>query len=153
EHVTQPRRINQVLRADAVMGARDPIAEGVVLIGPRPLGRGYAEQLALVVILVAVAVAVVGSQVAVGVIGQVSAADRHVLIQRIGGVGGRHAVVGNNLPVAGGVVGVSDGSAAGQSDGSEPVRRIVAVGRRPLQGGHAVAAAEEVVGVIEPRQN
>src|SRR5262249_8556395 len=78
-------------------------------------------------------------------------ADRRVLVEAIGRVGCRDAVVGGGQAVAVGVVGVLHGAAAGQGERGQLPDRVVGVGGRAVQGRYRADQAAGVVGVVEAR--
>src|SRR5207248_3454847 len=115
DHVAQTARIDEELRADAVVGAGHAIAQSVIFVGPGARGRDHAQQAALGVVNVALAAgrAGGGNQVPVGVENLAGGADRHVLVEVVDRVRGRHALIAHHRPVARGVVPVGDGPAPG----------------------------------------
>ena len=117
-----------------------------------PSGAGDRHQLVQVVVGVGGRAAGIGDggQVAVGVVGVGGRADLGDLVVGVAGVAGRRAVVDDLRAVAGRVVDVGDGCAAGQRHLRQLAGGVVAVGGDVAAGvGHARHFVQHVVGVGE----
>src|SRR5262249_34212690 len=125
EHVTQAARIDKVLRDRAVMCARNPVSESVVLVRPHSVRGAYANQSSFYIVCVRGVCS--GTQIAIQIVAIAICPNRGVLIQIVGGVVGRHAVIRNSDSVTFRVILVSDRPAAGKDHSRDPANAVIAI--------------------------